>query len=357
MEAILKFNLEGTADAANKVVQTVATVEMVMLVALGVILVAGVWLIWYVPRSVIVPVDEAVELARRIAEGDLTQAVRVHGQDELGKLLGHLEHMRSRLVDVVAHVRQGAETVAHASAEIEQGNHDLSGRTESQASALEQTSASMTELGTTVRQNAEAANQANRQAISASDVAASGGRAVQEVVDTMRGIQEASRKIEDIISVIDSIAFQTNILALNAAVEAARAGEQGRGFAVVASEVRLLARRSADAAREIKDLIVASVERVQAGTTQVDRAGTTMQDVVASIGRVTCIVGEISVASQEQALGVAQVGEAVGHMDQATQQNAALVEQMAAAASGLTAQAKELVRVVSVFKISGPEGR
>jgi methyl-accepting chemotaxis protein len=310
-------------------------------------------LIWFIPRSVTGPVHQAVTLARRIAEGDLTQAVPVHGKDELGQLLAHLEHMRTQLVEVVRRVRMGSESVAHASAEIEQGNHDLSSRTESQASSLEETSASMSELGSTVRQNADAARQANELAISASSVAVSGGAVVQQVVGTMRGIHEASRKIEDIIGVIDSIAFQTNILALNAAVEAARAGEQGRGFAVVASEVRSLARRSADAAREIKELISTSVERVAQGTAQVDQAGSTMNDVVEAIRQVTGIVGEISAASNDQALGVAQVGEAVGHMDQATQQNAALVEEMAAAASGLTAQAKELVQVVSIFKLQG----
>jgi methyl-accepting chemotaxis protein len=353
METILKFNLEGTAGAAQKVVTVVNETETVMIGVLVVIALAGFWLIWFIPRTVTVPVNQAVSLAQRIADGDLTQTVQSHGQDELGQLLVHLEHMRGRLVEVVTQVRRGSENVAHASAEIEQGNHDLSSRTESQASALEQTSASMTELGNTVRQNAEAAQQANGLAISASDVAVTGGEVVQQVVETMRGIHEASRKIEDIIGVIDSIAFQTNILALNAAVEAARAGEQGRGFAVVASEVRLLARRSADAAREIKDLIGASVERVAQGTAQVDRAGATMNDVVSAIRQVTGIVGEISAASREQALGVAQVGEAVGHMDQATQQNAALVEEMAAAASGLTSQAKELVQVVSTFKLQG----
>jgi methyl-accepting chemotaxis protein len=353
METILKFNLEGTAGAAQKVVSVVNETETVMIGVLVVIALAGFWLIWFIPRTVTVPVNQAVSLAQRIADGDLTQTVQSHGQDELGQLLIHLEHMRGRLVEVVTQVRRGSENVAHASAEIEQGNHDLSSRTESQASALEQTSASMTELGNTVRQNAEAAQQANGLAISASDVAVTGGEVVQQVVETMRGIHEASRKIEDIIGVIDSIAFQTNILALNAAVEAARAGEQGRGFAVVASEVRLLARRSADAAREIKDLIGASVERVAQGTAQVDRAGATMNDVVSAIRQVTGIVGEISAASREQALGVAQVGEAVGHMDQATQQNAALVEEMAAAASGLTSQAKELVQVVSTFKLQG----
>jgi methyl-accepting chemotaxis protein len=248
-------------------------------------------------------------------------------------------------------VRHGSEGVATASAEIAQGNNDLSARTEQQASALEQTAASMEELGTTVKHNAESAHHANQLAQSASTIAVDGGNVVAQVVETMRDINESSRKIMDIISVIDGIAFQTNILALNAAVEAARAGEQGRGFAVVASEVRSLAGRSADAAKEIKRLIHASVARVEHGSALVDQAGATMTEVVSSIKRVTDIMGEISAASSEQSNGVAQVGEAVTHMDQATQQNAALVEQMAAATSSLKSQALDLVRLVDAFKV------
>ena len=352
MEAILKFNLEGTAGAADKVRSTVASTEVAMVVALGVILLAGGLLIWYVPASVTRPVHVAVTVAKDIAEGDLSRKVVVHGTDELGQLLGHLEVMRTQLANVVHKVRIGSDSVANASAEIAHGNHDLSSRTESQASALEQTSASMDELGGAVRRNAEAASQANQLAISASGIAVSGGEVVGQVVETMKGINEASRKIADIIGVIDSIAFQTNILALNAAVEAARAGEAGRGFAVVASEVRLLAGRTAEAAKEIKGLIGDSVQRVERGTSLVDQAGTTMDDVVASIRRVADIVGEISAASSEQSMGVAQVSEAVSHIDQVTQQNAALVEEMAAAASGLTSQANELVQVVSTFKLA-----
>jgi len=352
MEAILKFNLEGTAGAAEKVRSTVASTEVAMVVALGVILLAGGLLIWYVPASVTRPVHVAVTVAKDIAEGDLSRKVVVHGTDELGQLLGHLEVMRTQLANVVYRVRIGSDSVANASAEIAHGNHDLSSRTESQASALEQTSASMDELGGAVRRNAEAASQANQLAISASGIAVSGGEVVGQVVETMKGINEASRKIADIIGVIDSIAFQTNILALNAAVEAARAGESGRGFAVVASEVRLLAGRTAEAAKEIKGLIGDSVQRVERGTSLVDQAGTTMDDVVASIRRVADIVGEISAASSEQSMGVAQVSEAVSHIDQVTQQNAALVEEMAAAASGLTSQANELVQVVSTFKLA-----
>ena len=352
MEAILKFNLDGTTGAADKVRKLVIASENVMLAILGLIVAVGGWLIWVIPRSVVGPVQQAVALAQTIADGDLSKTIVVNRKDELGQLLVSLRTMQTKLSQVVANVRQGSESVATASAEIAQGNHDLSSRTESQASALEQTAASMEELGSTVKQNADSARQANQLAMSASKVAIEGGEVVGQVVQTMKGINESSRRISDIISVIDGIAFQTNILALNAAVEAARAGEQGRGFAVVASEVRSLAGRSAEAAKEIKSLIGASVERVEQGTLLVDKAGATMTEVVASIRRVTDIMGEISAASNEQSLGVSQVGEAVGQMDQATQQNAALVEEMAAAASSLKTQAEDLVQVVATFKLS-----
>ena len=353
MESILQFNLEGTTGAAKKVTNIVTSAENAMLVATVIIILVGLGLIYVIPRSVILPVQEAVALAHSIADGDLTHSVKIHGKDELSDLLGNLDAMQSRLAVVVANVRQGSDAVATSSSEIAQGNHDLSARTESQASALEQTAASMEELSATVKQNADSARQANQLAMNASTVAVRGGDVVTQVVDTMKGINEASRKISDIISVIDGIAFQTNILALNAAVEAARAGDQGRGFAVVASEVRSLAGRSAEAAKEIKSLINASVERVEHGTVLVDQAGSTMTEVVDAIRRVTDIMGEISAASNEQSLGVSQVGEAVTQMDQVTQQNAALVEQMAAAASGLKAQAQDLVQVVAVFKLAG----
>ncbi len=303
--------------------------------------------------AIITPLQKASALAERIADGDLTGHIGTHAQDEIGSLLDALERMQDKLARLVGQVRSGAESVANASSEIASGNHDLSARTEQQAASLEETASSMEELGSTVRHNADNAIQANQLAQQASTVARQGGTVVGEVVDTMRGIQEASRKIGDIIGVIDGIAFQTNILALNAAVEAARAGEQGRGFAVVAGEVRNLAQRSAEAAREIKALIGASVERVEKGTALVDQAGGTMNEVVSAIQRVSDIVAEISSASAEQANGVTQVGEAVHHMDQATQQNAALVEQMAAAASSLKGQADELVRQVGAFKVSG----
>ena len=284
--------------------------------------------------------------------GDMTHRVSTNGGDELAAIGAGFNQFVEKIQAVLVRVRSSAESVATSSTEIAQGNNDLSARTEQQASALEQTAASMEQLGATVKQNADNARQANQLALSASTVAVKGGNVVEQVVETMKGINESSRKISDIISVIDGIAFQTNILALNAAVEAARAGEQGRGFAVVASEVRSLAGRSADAAKEIKSLIGTSVERVEQGTLLVDQAGATMSEVVNAIKRVTDIMGEISAASSEQAAGVAQVGEAVTHMDQATQQNAAMVEEMAAAASSLKGQAQELVEVVAVFKLS-----
>jgi methyl-accepting chemotaxis protein len=292
----------------------------------------------------------AASVARSVAEGNLTANVPVESGDQRS-IMAALKEMQTNLVNTVRSVRENAEGVSTASAEIADGNHDLSARTESQASSLEQTASSMEELSSAVKQNADSARQANQLAMSASVVAVKGGQVVAQVVETMTGINDASRKISEIISVIDGIAFQTNILALNAAVEAARAGEQGRGFAVVASEVRSLAGRSADAAKEIKNLINASVERVEQGTALVDQAGVTMTEVVNSIKRVTDIMGEISAASDEQASGVAQVGEAVTHMDQVTQQNAALVEEMAAAASSLKSQALELVHTVAVFKL------
>ena len=292
----------------------------------------------------------AVAVASQIADGKLAIDVVTRAGDNQS-ILAAMARMREQLASVVGQVRQNAESVASASAQIATGNQDLSGRTEEQASALEETAASMEELSTTVKQNADNAGQANQLAVSASTVAVKGGAEVQEVVATMRSINEASRRIADIIGVIDGIAFQTNILALNAAVEAARAGEQGRGFAVVASEVRNLAQRSANAAKEIKELISASTQRVDQGTTLVDQAGHTIQEVVDAIRRVTDIMGEITAASSEQSAGVSQIGEAVSQMDQATQQNAALVEESAAAADGLRQQAAQLLQAVSVFQL------
>ena len=323
-----------------------------ILVACGVVAVLlGALFAWLISRSITVPLAQAGEVARNIADGDLTESLQLVGRDEATDLMSALQDMQQQLASVVAGVRHSADGVATASAEIAQGNNDLSSRTEEQASALEQTAASMEELSSTVQQNADNATQAKSLALNASSVAAQGGAVVARVVDTMKGINESSDKIADIIGVIDSIAFQTNILALNAAVEAARAGEQGRGFAVVATEVRSLAGRSAEAAREIKGLISASVERVRHGTDLVGEAGSTMTQIVQAIQRVSDLVGEISAASNEQSAGVSQVGEAITQMDQATQQNAALVEESAAAADSLRSQAEQLVQAMAVFKL------
>ncbi len=290
---------------------------------------------------------EARDALHRVAGGDLAE---VHSAGAAQGLMAELQRMRASLRELVQRVHQAAVQMHHASSEIAQGNTELSQRTESQASALEETAASMEQLNVTVRQNADNAQTANQLAQSASEVALQGGEVVARVVETMKGISASSHRIADIISVIDAIAFQTNILALNAAVEAARAGEQGRGFAVVATEVRALAKRSADAAREIKGLITSSMERVESGSMLVDQAGDTMGDIVTAIRRVTDIMGEISAASGEQSAGVAQVGDAVAQMDQTTQQNAALVEESAAAAQGLRQQAESLLQAVSGFQ-------
>ena len=294
----------------------------------------------------------AADIVSEIAAGDLTVDVKIRPGDS-SSLLFAMRSMRDSLAQVVGEVRQGTDTMATASSEIAAGNLDLSSRTEQQASALEETASSMEELTSTVRQNADNARQANQLAASASEVAAKGGAVVSQVVDTMGSINASSRKVVDIIGVIDGIAFQTNILALNAAVEAARAGEQGRGFAVVASEVRNLAQRSAAAAKEIKELIGDSVSKVDIGAKLVDQAGATMSEVVDSIKRVTDIMSEITAASQEQSAGIEQVNQAIGQMDQVTQQNAALVEEAAAAAASLQDQAGNLSQVVSVFKLDG----
>jgi methyl-accepting chemotaxis protein len=336
---------EEAAHAADR--QALVLLAALTVVALGLGLAAA----WLTTRSITRPLARAVELAGRIREGDLTHAVEVTGSDETSRVLAAMREMQASLAKVVSEVRGNAESVATASAQIAQGNQDLSQRTEQQASSLQQTASTMEELGTTVRQNADNAQQANQLAQGASTVAIKGGEVVGQVVETMKGISESSRRIADIIGTIDGIAFQTNILALNAAVEAARAGEQGRGFAVVASEVRSLAQRSAEAAKEIKSLISASAERVDQGTALVDQAGLTMNEVVSAIRRVSDIVGEISSASSEQSNGIAQVGQAVSQMDQVTQQNAALVEESAAAAESLKGQAGTLVQAVSGFKL------
>ncbi|WP_374660323.1 methyl-accepting chemotaxis protein [Inhella sp.] len=342
---VLKADLEASrADLWRK--------KLLLLGGFLVLAAFGTWLGMLIARSIVGPAATARDVAKRIAEGDLVSEVPPGGRDEMGDLLSAMRDMQASLVRVVSGVRANAESVATASSEIAQGNADLSQRTEEQASTLQQTAATMEQLSTTVKQNADNAQQANQLAQAASGVAVKGGEVVGQVVETMKGISESSHRIADIIGTIDGIAFQTNILALNAAVEAARAGEQGRGFAVVAGEVRTLAQRSAEAAKQIKHLIGASVERVEQGTAQVDQAGQTMNEVVNAIRRVTDIVGEISSASVEQSLGVSQVGQAIGQMDRVTQQNAALVEEGAAASESLKMQAGDLVQVVSAFRLA-----
>jgi methyl-accepting chemotaxis protein len=354
LDRLTAFNFEGGKQEAERAAAVYGRARMITLGLVAAALAIGLVMALLITRSLLAQLggepSVAAAVARAVAEGDLSTRITLKAGDSHSLMAG-LQHMQESLSKVVSSVRLGSEQVATASSEIAQGNSDLSGRTEQQASALEQTAASMEQLGTTVKQNAENARQADDLARSASEVATRGGAAVTRVVETMRGINESSRRISDIIGVIDGIAFQTNILALNAAVEAARAGEQGRGFAVVASEVRSLAQRSADAAREIKTLIAASVERVEQGTSQVDEAGATMNEVVQSITRVTAIMSEISAASREQSSGVAQVGQAVTEMDRSTQQNAALVEQSAAAAESLRTQAQALVQVVAAFRL------
>lgn len=319
------------------------------------VLVLGAVGAWLITRSIIRPIDAAVKVAQTVAKGDLTSHIEVRSSDEIGQLLTALKTMNESLVGLVGDVRQSSDSIATGSAEIATGNSDLSQRTEEQASNLQQTAASMEQLTATVKQNSDTARQANQLATSASDAAANGGIVVGQVVDVMGQITASSKKIADIIAVIDGIAFQTNILALNAAVEAARAGEQGRGFAVVASEVRSLAQRSADAAKQIKTLIGESVVKVETGSKLADEAGKSMDDIVGQVKRVADLIGEISSASMEQAQGIGQIGDAVTQLDQMTQQNSALVEESAAAAESLKHQATKLAELVGVFKLGGDE--
>jgi len=338
---------QSVADAGAAVASIQLSVGVAIALALGAAVVLALWII----RAITGPLQQAVEVARAVADGDLGVHIDVQGRSETALLLGALRQMLESLRTVVSQVRGGSENVAAASGQIAQANQDLSARTEQQASALEETAASMEQLNSAVRLNADHAHQANQLAISASAVAERGGTVVGEVVQTMKGIQESSRRIADIIGVIDGIAFQTNILALNAAVEAARAGEQGRGFAVVASEVRALAGRSAEAAKEIKQLIDSSVERVGKGSELVDQAGATMQEAVTSIQRVASLMTDISAASTEQSSGMGQIDAAVQHLDQTTQQNAALVEELSAAARSLQEQAHAQVQAIAVFTL------
>jgi methyl-accepting chemotaxis protein len=338
-----QLQAEASARRASLVVMSTGVLGLVL----------ALWIGWSMSRSISGPLHQAVALARDVADGKLDTQVAVQGRDEPAQLLQALNQMAGQLAKVVSEVRSNSDGIATGSTQIANGNADLSHRTEQQASALQQTAASMEELGQTVRLNADNAREANGMAQGASSVAARGGEVVGQMVDTMRAISESSRRIADIIGTIDGIAFQTNILALNAAVEAARAGEQGRGFAVVATEVRNLAQRSAAAAREIKQLIGTSVERVEQGNALAGQAGATMGEIVGAIQRVSSIISEISTASAEQSSGVSQVGQAVTLMDQATQQNAALVEESAAAAASLQQQAERLMQAVSVFRLSG----
>ncbi len=337
---------EADADLNERRKLTLRVAMVVVITIVAALLAGAVWLV----RSIKQPLGDALNLANLIAEGDLSASTSIQRSDEFGQLLDALNRMASQLRKVVGDVRQGVESVSTASAEIATGNHDLSARTEQTASSLQQTASSMEEITATVSQSADTARQANQLAASAAEAAARGGSVVEQVVGNMEQITASSKRISDIISVIDGIAFQTNILALNAAVEAARAGEQGRGFAVVASEVRSLAQRSAEAAKEIKGLINASVERVESGAALVGQTGTVMQEIVASVGRVSDMIGEIAASATEQRDGIAQVNVAVTGLDQMTQQNAALVEQSAAAASSLREQAQRLAEVVSVFR-------
>ncbi len=385
-DAISKAKLDGNVDEVNKIFDTTysasakgyldqlqqlldlqrATINQMaasiqkadeqsrtVLIVFGSALFALGWLVaWRLAVGITQPLKQAVKIAKTIASGDLTSHIDGDASDETGQLLRALQTMNDNLLKIVSQVRAGTDTIANASAEIATGNLDLSNRTEQQAGSLEETASTIEELTATVRHNAESARQANQLAVSASDIAVQGGMVVDQVVERMGSINESSKKIVDIISVIDSIAFQTNILALNAAVEAARAGEQGRGFAVVASEVRNLAQRSASAAKEIKTLIDDSVEKVDNGSKLVEKAGATMVEIVASVKRVVTIVGEITLAGQEQSSGIQQVNDAIVQMDEATQQNSALVEQAAAAAQSLQDQAANLANVVYQFKLN-----
>ncbi|OZI33940.1 methyl-accepting chemotaxis protein [Bordetella genomosp. 10] len=340
------------AQRGEETTQTIATALKQLLAVSGLVILLGAALAFWITRSITAPIREAVGVAVKVSQGDLTQRIEVKRRDEMGQLLGALRDMNESLRHIVDDVRQGSDMIATATSQIAAGNTDLSARTEEQAASLEQTAASMEELTATVRQNAESARQGNALAMDASGVATRSGEAIGRVVHTMREISDSSSRVADIIGTIEGIAFQTNILALNAAVEAARAGEQGKGFAVVATEVRTLAQRSASAAREIKELIDESVSRVQAGEAQVNEAGGTINDVVAAVRRVTDLMGEITAASAEQHQGIEQVGQAVAQMDQVTQQNAALVEQAAAAAQSLQEQASRLVAQVGVFRLA-----
>uniref|UniRef100_UPI000D3D4C6F methyl-accepting chemotaxis protein n=1 Tax=unclassified Variovorax TaxID=663243 RepID=UPI000D3D4C6F len=352
MVAHQQQEIDNTAAAIDAQYRS-GRITLVVLAAFA--LAIGSAVAWLLTRSIVAPIGEALLIAETVAAGDLSQEFETERGGDFGRLLRGMGDMEDTLTDLVTRIKASSDAIAVASRQIAAGNEDLSSRTEEQASSLEQTAASMEELTSTVKQNADNARQANQLAVSASAVAVKGGSVVSQVVDTMGSINASSKKIVDIIGVIDGIAFQTNILALNAAVEAARAGEQGKGFAVVASEVRSLAQRSASAAKEIKTLIGDSVDKVEEGSKQVEEAGRTMEEIVGSVRRVTDIMGEITSASQEQTSGIEQINQAITQMDQVTQQNAALVEQASAAAQSLQEQADNLVRAVSTFKLDADD--
>jgi methyl-accepting chemotaxis protein len=354
-DAILKAQQASLARLRSELAATATLASTLRLLLVAGTLALFVPLMWLTLRSVCEPLDQAIEVASLIAKGDLTAAIDSQGQDEPAKLMNALQAMQASLRTLVGEVRQSAQSIQTASTEVAGGNLDLSQRTEQTASNLQRAASSMVELTGNVRQSAEAANQANRLASTASAVASRGGEVVTQVVATMEQINESSKKIADIIGVIDGIAFQTNILALNAAVEAARAGEQGRGFAVVAGEVRLLAGRSAEAAKEIKSLIGTSVANVEAGAQLVQDAGTTMGEIVASVQRVSAVIAEITSASAEQSSGIGELNTAVTELDKMTQQNAALVEESAAASESLKEQAQKLADVVATFRLDDTE--
>ncbi|MBC7860388.1 MAG: HAMP domain-containing protein [Burkholderiaceae bacterium] len=348
LSAFIKKNAEISHAEGAK---TLATARLLTVLMSALSVVFGSLVAWWVTRNIVVPLAAAVKLARNVAQGDLSSDIVVDSTDETGQLMAALKDMNASLVRIVGEVRSGSESISLATSQIAAGNLDLSQRTEEQASSLQQTTVALGELTTTVRQSFEGGHHANKVAAGAAEVAVRGGAVVMQMVQTMEAINVSSRKIADIISVIDGIAFQTNILALNAAVEAARAGEQGRGFAVVATEVRSLAGRSAEAAREIKKLIEASVGNVTEGCKLVEQAGSTMDELVVSVRRVSDIMGELSAASQDQSTGIEQINDAMNQMDQVTQGNAALVEEAAAAAHSLEQQAQVLVRSVDVFQL------